>query len=58
MHNFFKLQIRPLGQTYILYAQLEACESHNGTIPTIHHKRRLAVTYAKGETKRNNINHA
>jgi hypothetical protein len=24
-----------LGQTHILYAQLEACESHHGTIPTI-----------------------
>jgi len=35
MHNFFKFQIRPLGQTHILYAQLEACKSHNGTIPTI-----------------------
>jgi hypothetical protein len=35
MHNFFKFQIRSLDQTHILYAQLEACESQNGTIPTI-----------------------
>ncbi|MDE1727344.1 MAG: hypothetical protein KGH89_08810 [Thaumarchaeota archaeon] len=48
-HTFFKFQIKPLGHTHILYAQLEACESCDGTLPSVITSAALLLRMQRGD---------